>query len=213
MILTRAVAALAVVAAGAFVLSTAPVALGHAAGVPVTSGRLSTFRPTTLPPVCTSQTVVAAADTWVNEQSSKTNYSTSASLTVQARNSQNARTLLHFTLPTTPAGCTLTSATLRLNNTSAATGRTVQVFRAGAAWTDSAVTWATMPAPAGTAVDAAAAVGWMQWTVTAHVQAMYTGSNNGFIVRDSSETGNTIFTQSFDSMDGTNKPQLVLQWG
>lgn len=193
----------------------APLHVGHAAGMNVTSAKLSAFRPSGLPPVCvaTTQTLTASADTWVNENSTGTNYGGATTMTVMGRTSRNARALVRFTLPTAPSGCTLSGAQLRLYAGSVTTGRTLSAYRAAASWTETGVTWATAPATTGTAVDTTvAAVGWLEWAVAAHVQAQYSGTNTGFIVRDFSETGNGNTAQTIDTREGTNKPQLVLQW-
>lgn len=187
---------------------------GHAAGINVASSKVSVFKPSGLPPVCTSQTITASADTYVNEQQNTTNYGGLGTMNVVSRNGRTARTLVQFTLPAAPTGCTLSSATLRLNNTTTTTTRRVAVARADRTWTELGVTWSTpAPQPTGTAVDVAASSGWMQWTVTPQVQTLYSGSNFGFILYDTNEVGTTAFTQQFDSRTGTNKPELVLQWG
>ena len=187
--------------------------MGHATGMPVSSARLSTFRPAALPELCPASTVIAGSDTWVNEVQPTSNFGTRVSLSVNARTGRRARTLLHFTLPAPPPGCTLASATLRAYNATATTTRSVSVFRADAAWTESGVTWDTQPGLTGTGVNAAAAVAWMQWTVTDHVQALYSGANTGFVLRDALEDGTNPSIQAFDSRDATNRPELVLQWG
>jgi Mor family transcriptional regulator len=52
----------------------------------------------------------------------------------------------------------------------------------------------------------------MQWTVTSLVQAMMAGSNYGFMLADSAEdTGNN--TQTYQSREGTNVPELDLTFG
>jgi large repetitive protein len=51
--------------------------------------------------------------------------------------------------------------------------------------------------------------GYREWTVTAVVEAMYAGSNHGFMIRDSLDTGGG--PQGFDSREATgNRPQLVV---
>jgi hypothetical protein len=57
--------------------------------------------------------------------------------------------------------------------------------------------------------------GWRQWTVTAQVQSMYAGSNDGFMVRDQTEnSGGAGQLQTFRSRESaTNPPQLVLTFG
>ena len=193
--------------------ATAPV--GHAAGMAVSSNRLSTFRPPGLPCTAAAQTLTPANDTWVNENNvTQTNgAATTLSVTSRATN-RNTRTLVRFTLPTTPTGCTLAGATLRLYDATPTAGRTIQAYRAGASWTDT-VNWSTQPAVAGAAVTATspAAAGWMQWSVLTHVQTMYSGTNTGFILRDATENAAGNQSQVFQSMDLTNKPELVLTWG
>ena len=193
-------------------VAEAPV-VGHAAGTPVSSGRLSTFRPSALPPACTTQTLVAAADAWVNEQQTATNNGSTTPLNVTARNGRNAWAYVRFTLPAAPSGCTLVSATLRAFNGSATSGRTLSAYRAGASWTELGITWTNKPAVTGTAVDITSAAGWLQWGVTTHVQTMYSGANDGFVLYDAVQGGGTTFTHAFDSREGTNKPELILQWG
>jgi hypothetical protein len=211
------VASLVLLAALAAVLGGVPSAgVGHAAGTPVASVRLSTFRPSGLPPACTpqTQTVTAVADSWVSESNPTGTNGGATTLTVTSRTGgRNARAVVRFTLPAAPTGCTLTTATLRLNASSAAGGRTLSVYRAGATWVENTVTWNTQPAMAGTAVDAAAATGWVQWTVTAHVLTMYSGTNAGFVLRDAAENApNPGASQQYSSREGANPPELVLQW-
>ena len=189
--------------------------VGHAAGVAVASARISTFRPSELPPACSAPatTLTASGDTWVNESAQTTSYGAATSMNVVARTGRNGRTLVTFTLPAAPAGCVLASATLRIFNSATAAGRQISAYRAGGAWSE-ATTWTNQPTAAGTAVNATAAAGWMQWTVTAHVQTLYAGTNNGFLLRDSVEGGGTLYTNQFSTREATsNQPQLVLTWG
>jgi len=172
---------------------------------------LSVFRPSGLPPSCQSQTLVASADTFVQSAQPTTPSGSATTLSVNGRSSSLARALVSFTLPAMP-GCTLSSATLRIYNGTPTAGRTIAVYRAAGAWTE-ATTWNTAPATTGTAVTAAAATGTMQWNVTAQVQAQYAGTNNGFIVRDNTETQNGQSPQTFSSRENAaNKPELVLTW-
>ena len=210
----RIVAGVVVVLCGASLLSA--VVRGHAAGTPVAAGRMTTLRPAQLPPKCNTVTLTADADTYIDQVLVDANYGTQDPLSVLARNNANHRTLISFPLGVAPSGCTLTSATLRVHNAAATTGRTIAAYRAGMAWTETTVTWAShTAAPAGTAVNRAAAAGTMTWTVTALVQSMYAGSNFGFVLRDTTETGqgNTNYRQQFTSRESaTNKPVLELVW-
>ena len=190
---------------------------GHAGGMSVVAGRMTTLRPAELPPKCSTVTVTvtADADTYISQGATGSNYGGLGTLSVYARNNQNHRALIHFALPAAPTGCTLTSATLRVNNASATAGRTIAAYAAGEAWSETTVTWASHTAlPTGTPVDVAAATGTMSWTVTALVQSMYAGTNHGFLLRDTAETGggNTNNVQQFTSREGATKPQLELQW-
>ena len=188
---------------------------GHAAGTSVAAGRMTTLRPSQLPPKCSTVTLTADADTYISQGASGTNYGTGSVLSVFARNNANHRTLISFSLGTAPAGCTLAAAILRVDNGAATTGRTISAYRAGAAWSETTVTWTShTAAPVGTPVDVAAAGGTMAWTVTAHVQAMFAGPNHGFLLRDTAETGpgNTNYLQQFTSRETATKPQLELQW-
>ncbi len=116
-------------------------------------------------------------------------------------------------MPALPAGCALTAATLRLRTTTARTGRTYRAYQVAAAWTETGVTWTNQPATTGTAVTAPTASGWVSWTVTVEVQAMYAGSNFGFLIRDAAESTSTTFTNIYSSRTGTYPPQLVITWG
>lgn len=209
----RILAGLAVAALFAVVVAAGAVR-GHAAGTPVASGRISTFRPAQLPPKCSTVTVTADADTYINQEATTTSYGSLSTLAVRARNGGNYRALIHFALPAAPTGCTLASATLRVNNASATTGRVISALAAGQAFTET-TTWAQhTAAPTGTAVNVNAAAGSMAWTVTTLVQSMYAGPNHGFVLKDATETGagNTNYLQQFTSREGATKPQLDLQW-
>ncbi|MPZ72793.1 MAG: DNRLRE domain-containing protein [Nitriliruptorales bacterium] len=184
---------------------------GYAAGMAVAAGRISTFRPGQLPDSCTGATVVADADTWVDQASRNTNYGSDLALTINGQGSGSARALLRFPLPPA-ASCTLAIATLRVFNAAPTPGRTIAAYAAAGTWSESATTYSTMPATTGAAVDAQATTGWMQWTVTSHVESMYSSDNHGFVLRDAAENGPTAHTQQFDSRETGNKPQLVLQW-
>jgi hypothetical protein len=53
----------------------------------------------------------------------------------------------------------------------------------------------------------------MQWDVTTQVQGMYSGSNNGFSVRDQTEDGPGV-EQQFESREaGVDLPELVVTFG
>ncbi|OLT23485.1 hypothetical protein BJF78_32265 [Pseudonocardia sp. CNS-139] len=141
---------------------------------------------TTTPPPptgCTAGPVTVGADrdAWIEQKDPAKNYGADSTLKVRAKAAENSRALVRFALPATPAGCQIVGAELRLHNGSPVAGQTLQALRVNGAWTETGVTWANQPATTGTAATAAtpssAAV--MAWNVTAQVQAMAAGTNNG----------------------------------
>ena len=154
---------------------------------------------------------------YVDQATPTTNYGPDVTYRVRSQSgSQNRRTLVRFDLPTAPPGCSMTDADLYLNATAAAAGRTIQVFRAGAAFNGGSVTWNNQPAITGTAVTSSSlsAAGWQSWDVTRQVQAQYTGTNNGFVIRDSAEGSTTPAEQVYNSDNAaSNTPVLLVTFG
>ncbi|SDU18316.1 parallel beta-helix repeat (two copies) [Jiangella alkaliphila] len=158
------------------------------------------------------QTLTATADAWIDSGSTSSNKGSDSTLKVMSKSGSNLRALVRFNLPALPAGCSVQSATLRLNAKSAASGRTIQVLQLGGTWTEGGVTWANQPATTGSAVTTSSGTGYREWNVAAMVQSMYTSANHGFLVRDANE--NQDAEQQFHSREeSTNRPQLVLTFG
>jgi len=42
---------------------------------------------------------------------------------------------------------------------------------------------------------------------------MYAASNYGFLVKDSTVSTSTTYTNKYSSREGSNPPQLVITWG
>jgi large repetitive protein len=167
---------------------------------------------------CTSpgtRTLSASADSYADEGAPATNFGTQNQIRVRSRNNdRDIRALVRFDLPALPAGCSVTSARLRLFATAADAGRTLQALRVDATWDETTVTWSTQPATTGAAATVAAAPGWREWTVTAHVGALYAGANNGFLVRDAAEGDAPQQTSTFASREAAaNTPELVVTFG
>ncbi len=83
-------------------------------------------------------------------------------------------------------------------------------------WGETTVRWATVPATAGAAVTSTttAAVGWQTWTVTAQVTAQYANGNNGFLLKDSVETGVGSTMQTYSTAGrAASTPKLTVTWG
>jgi hypothetical protein len=152
---------------------------------------------------------------YVDQATPTTNYGADATYRVRSLSgSQNRRTLVRFDLPTPPPGCSMTAADLYMYANTPTAGRTINVFRANASWNGGSVTWNTQPPITGTAAQSASlsAAGYQQWNVTTQVAAQYSGTNNGFSIRDSSEGGGGA-QQIYDSDNGANVPILVVTFG
>ncbi|WP_363320434.1 DNRLRE domain-containing protein [Pseudonocardia sp.] len=193
-------------------------AAGNADPTPATYAWTVTSGTTTPPPSsCTSAPVTVGADrdAWIEQKDPGKNYGTDSVLKVRAKSGEHSRALIRFALPAAPAGCQIVGAELRVHNGSPKSGRTIQALRVNGAWTEGGVTWANQPATTGTAVTAATPSGssTMTWNVTAQVQAMATGTNNGFLLRDASTSGDA--EQGFHSREKApdQPPQLVITYG
>ena len=197
--------------------------VSFAAGFPLTSDPLSVFSGPA-PPDCTQETNTFAADqdSYI-EEGSNSNFGTGT--TLQVNNGGGflegtiKRTMVRFALPALPVGCTVTSATLRLYNQNATSGRTIEALRITEAWQELTVNGNNIPATDGPAATSQVqgAGQYQDWTVTTQVQAMF-GSNHGFLIRDGTEGGG-LFTsaaqQEYQSREGTNDardPELVITW-
>jgi hypothetical protein len=176
----------------------------------------ATSTPTaTATPGCTAATLTltAAADAWIDQNSSSNNFGSDAILKIRSQGpGDNFHALVWFPLPASlPQDCVVRSATLRLYAAAASTGRTVEALRIASAWTENLVTWNNQPATTGSAATTASGAGYLEWQVTSQVQAMYdANANNGFLLRDGAEGGGG-FEQQFHSREkGENIPQLII---
>ena len=124
---------------------------------------------------------------------------------------------MRFNLPSIPSGCSLTGASLKLFATAAATGRTIDLYRAGGAWTENTVTWNTAPATAGTATSrASAASGRFDWGVTSQVQSDVLGLqqrlSRSAIRRRAAAARPQQTYQARETTPDTQDPVLRLTW-
>jgi hypothetical protein len=159
-------------------------------------------------------TYQANADAWFMQNSPTNNYGSDSNLKVQGKNNDSYRAAVRFNLPASvPTGCTVQSATLRLNASSASNNRTLQAFRLNGSWTESGITWRNQPATTGTAATVTSGNGWREWNVTGQVQAIFaSGANNGFLIRDASESGGGAEQQFRSREAGNNRPVLVVTY-
>lgn len=161
-----------------------------------------------------TQTDVADADSWVDELLPVVNHGTESSLVIRSALLENGRTLVSFSLPPIPARCSVTLATLRLFAKSANGARSLETYRAAGPWTETGVTWNNQPGTSGAPSTTASGNGWREWTVTSQVQSMYSGSNYGFLVKDSVEDEVLPSTQDLSSReDVSNFPELLITFG
>jgi hypothetical protein len=165
---------------------------------------------------CNAVTLGADRDSWVKSGATSSNFGTDSILKVDSKSGDNARALVRFNLPQIPAGCSVTNVKLRLYASSYKENRTLQAFRLNGNWTETGVTWGNQPTTTGTAATAPSRTspGYVEWTVTSLVQAMYSGANHGFLIRDASENGGG-FEQAFHGREKApdNPPQLVITFG
>ncbi|MDO8688675.1 MAG: DNRLRE domain-containing protein, partial [Dehalococcoidia bacterium] len=159
-------------------------------------------------------------DSYVDQNSVNSNYSTQTTMLVLS-GAKNDRAFVHFDTAGLPANKTIVSASLSVYM-AAAPGvlRSYLVYRAAAAWTASTITWNNQPGVASSATDTAD-IGtisgvWVNWDVTADVQAFVNGSPNyGWRINDSVEGSSTNYQASFYSAeytDPTYYPQLVVSY-
>ena len=163
-------------------------------------------------------TISATRDSWTDQNApTAVTGGTATTLAIRTQSgSRNRRGFVYFPLPSIGSGCSLTGATLRMYASTAAGPRTLDVYRAGATWSEGALNWNNQPAVAGTAVGASSGTtaAWIQWNVLTHVNAMYSGSNYGFVVRDSAEDAASAVAQALVAREGAgNTGQLVLTVG
>jgi hypothetical protein len=169
------------------------------------------------PPTCDSTPVFAppAADSWYSQAAPSTTHGTDSLLNVTSREGARERTQIRFANPELPQGCTVKSAKLRLYSSSFAANRTLEALRVGNSWTELGINWKLRSAATGDAARAPSrsSAGYVEWNVTAQVQAMYgSAPNYGFLIRDSVETARTAQRQRFHSRetDSGHLPQLEI---
>ena len=157
-------------------------------------------------------TLTATADAWIDSGSPANNKGSDSILKVMSKSGGNLRAVVRFTLPTMPQGCSSRAPPCASTPSAASAGRTLQAVQLAATWTEGGVTWANQPATTGVAVTTTSGTGYRDWNVASAVQAMITGSNHGFLIRDATE--NQDAEQQFHSREkSNNRPVLVLRFG
>lgn len=165
------------------------------------------------------QSVAASQDAWVQNGGGGSGTSATLNVATPTVVLGARRTLVKFDLPPIPSRCTLKSATLRLHATSSSGSRTIEVLRVNTGWTEAGATFSTTNSTIGPAASSASlsAAGVQSWNVLAQIQAIYAGSNNGFVVRDSADGLDILSSQQvYQAREGTNNsqdPELRLSFG
>jgi hypothetical protein len=162
-----------------------------------------------------TQTASPSQDSWIDERAPAQNHGSEVLLDVTARRNRNRRTLIEFALPPEPPFCSVTSAQLQLYATAAATGRTIEVRAAAAAWQRQTVTWQNQPPATGSVARAPSGPGWISWDVTPQVEAMYGTNNYGFVLHDAAEGATPGRSQVYRSSRGVPQaetPKLEISY-
>jgi hypothetical protein len=197
-----------IAATAAIVCGAATIA--SASSLSVTSQHLGVVA---LPVTITTTSLTAVADTGVDQKNPNTNTGTAQTMSVASANSGNQRSFVRFDLSTIPTAARVQSATLQLTmSTAPSATRTYEVDRANAAWTETGLTWNTMPTTsAATATAASGTVSGVNltWNVTADAQSFVTSSatNFGWQLRDSTESSAPPRTAIFRTREWTTAAQ------
>ncbi|GEM_PF-1993026 len=177
----------------------------------------------------TTVTLYSVADSYVDQDREGQNFGTSDSMKVssstQGARQTNQRAFVRFDVSSVPSGVTITSATLRLRLTGApSSSRTYEVHRVSASWLEmdpGGITWDNQPTVGGSATSTTATGTtdgvWLEWTVTADVQAFMAGSavNYGWRVNDAAESSSLDYDAEFSTWEdsGTgDDPRLVVTY-
>jgi hypothetical protein len=219
----------------AIVVAALAPAVGQAATVGLTSQHLTTLATCSLLSYPSSATV--DTDTWIDQSNVAQDHSTESSMQVQSGNASNQRIYLRFDLTqcifAPPAGAIVRTATLRLwEKTRSSACRTYDIFRVGAVWVDSSISWTNQPPGSssnspptsqrtssqdignvsGCATQSSAT--YVGFDVTADVVAFLGGTaNDGWMIRDDAEDSGTNRRVTFGAHEAGNlaqAPQLLI---
>ena len=211
---------------------------GSAASLNIGTQNLTPYR--TCIVTATPSTTTRVADAVVRQATPTTALGTGTTFEVSSASAANRRAYLKFDLtgcsPSIPSNATIRAATLRLYASAVpAACRTLDIFRVTSAFTESTITWNNQPF--GTTLNNPAsgsrtdsfdvgsvagclnlAAGYLTGAdVTTDVGAFVAGTatNNGWMIRDDTESSATARTVTFSAKDlGTlaQAPQLVVTY-
>lgn len=212
-------AALFVLTTGALVLSL--IASGVAVASAPRNDRFEASLAAPDAPAAVQVSLTPSFDTYANEDFPTTNYGSSADLVV-ARTTEFLtlrRSYLKFNLSSIPGNAVVSSAVLSIYLKSGSGPIvTLTVYQVNSDWTTGGatpLTWNNQPAigqsRANNAVSTTA--GRKTWTLTSLVQEWINGTtaNYGVVVRGP-ETSSVEWVRTFDSLQGSNDPVLVVNY-
>jgi hypothetical protein len=169
-------------------------------------------------------TVTSDQDTYVAQAQPDQNFGADPTMTEQSSATNgNRQVLMHFSLPSEPAHCSVTAVTLTMTSGSGpcSAGSTLNVYPITSSWTEgddtsgSGVTWNTQPGigalGAQTSVQPSncggGSISWSGAGLASAVQAQETGLNDGLEVRDNlqSWSGGTAGNE-FNTRESTSSP-------
>lgn len=205
------------------VVSAPALLFANAAGVSVSSARLTTFSgASSIPPsTCTAP---VTADAHVDEAFLLTNYGGQTELVVRAYELETNRSFVRFDLSSCsiPGTARVKSATLKLRLTTApSSNRSYDLNAVTGSWAEGTLNWATQPTASasatasfatGTTSDVA-----IETDVAADVQKFVAGTaaNHGWRVKDRTEGSLTSIIGRFGARENTaakNRPTLVVTY-
>jgi hypothetical protein len=163
----------------------------------------------------TTITINPQADAHVREGQAGTNFGGETSMEVKnstaAGNNRNA--FARFSL--TGVGSNVISAKVRLFGSSETSAKVVSVFAvADITWSEGNIDWDNQPAigaKQGSGVNIALTARYVEFDVTAYVRAQKGAGATAVSFALRQDNGNNETPTSFDSKEGTNKPELVVQ--
>ena len=162
----------------------------------------------------TQDTVSLDADTYADDTQPNTNMGTSGGLQAGNPSGNTNIAYLHFPLPTPPAGCDVSSASLRMYKRTGGP-HNAQLARAASSWDENTLTWNNRPGTTGTPTTISTFDGQNQWGVTSLIRSFYWQGvpNDGLVITDTFSNMSRYDSREADPLSGGIPPQLVVTWG
>jgi hypothetical protein len=184
--------------------------IAFAASLGVTAAPLTSYSASSTVPTSTC-TAGPTADTYIDAQNRNRTHGGDTPLLVRS-GARPRIPLVVFPVSCAPAGARVVSATVKLYlRTAPAVTRTYGAYPITSSWSAATASWSNQPSISSTA-SATAVTGasgtWMQWDLTADVEALVDGAaNRGWAVED---VGAATRSGSLDSSEGANPPTLTI---